>query len=176
MLGWVTMIFYFIACMIAALASYVQPGRQSIFWLVLSVLLFILATNKQLDLQSPLTAMGRCLAIAQGWYDERQSVQLTFIFAIFGASLLTALLLSWAMWQERKQIWLALVGFAFLLAFIAIRAAGFHHFDKFIGYEFGNLRMNWIFEIGGIAMIVANALFMLTRKSTNDKVIKVRKT
>lgn len=175
LLGWVTVTLYFMASVMAALASYKQSGRQGAFWLVLSVLLLILTINKQLDLQSALTAMGRCLAVAQGWYAERQSVQFSFIVAIIGASIVVALLLACAMRREIKRIWLALVGFGCLLAFIAIRAAGFHDFDKFIDYEIGSLRMNWIIEIGGIVMIAANALFTLAHTSTGSKVPKFRK-
>lgn len=174
-MGWVTVAFYFVACALAALVFYRQFGRQRIFWLFLSVLLLALAINKQLDLQTALTAAGRCLAKAQGWYAERQSVQIKFIISIIGTSLLAALLLFWAMRRELIHIWLALVGFVFLLAFIAIRAVGFHHFDQFIGHEIGNARMNWVIEIVGIAMIAVNALYLLLRRSNDDEVVEFNK-
>lgn len=85
-----------------------------------------------------------------------------------------ALLLSWAMRRELSHVWLALVGLASLLAFVLIRAAGFHQFDHFIGYQIGKIRMNWAIEICGIAMIAVNALFLLTRRSINKKVIEFR--
>ena len=135
------------------------------FWLFLSVLLFALAINKQLDLQSALTAVGRCVSQAQGWYAERRTFQLRFIIALIGASVLLALILFWAMRRELRHIWLALAGTALLLAFIAIRAVGFHHFDQFIGHEIGSVRVNWAFEIGGISMIGVNALYLLARRS-----------
>ncbi len=105
------------------------------------------------------------MAKAQGWYAERQSIQIRFIYSVIGISLSAALVLAWTMRRELVHIWLALIGIAFLLAFIAIRAAGFHHFDQFIGSQFGSFHMNWILEIGGIAMIAANALHLLSRGS-----------
>jgi ABC-type Na+ efflux pump permease subunit len=142
------------------------------FWLFLSALLFALAINKQLDLQSALTAVGRCLSQAQGWYAERRSFQLSFIISIIIASLLIAVLLFWTMRRELRHIWLALTGIALLLAFIAIRAVGFHHFDQLIGYEIGSVRVNWAFEIGGIAMIGVNALYLLLRSSSDEKIVE----
>ena len=174
-MGWVTVALYFVACVLALLVFYKQSGRQRMFWFVFSALLLALAINKQLDLQSALTAAGRCLAKAQGWYAERQPVQIKFIFSVMGISLLAALLLAWAMRRELIHIWLALVGLAFLLAFIAIRAAGFHHFDAFIGSEIGNIRMNWVIEIGGIVMIAVNALHLLLRRSNDDELVEFRK-
>ncbi len=159
--GWVTVAAYVIAAYLAAGVFRVQSGRQRIFWLGLSICLLLLAINKQLDLQSALTAAGRCLAKTQGWYEERHAIQIKFILAIIAANTVVAASLAWAMRREFTFIWPALLGLVGLLAFIAIRAAGFHHFDQFIGFEIGGMRMNGILELGGIALIAANALHLL---------------
>ena len=101
------------------------------------------------------------MAQAQGWYEQRQTVQLTFIIVIAATCLTLGPTLAWIMRKELAHIWVALIGLALLLAFVAIRAAGFHHFDRFIGYEIGGLRMNWVLELGGIAIITINALWLL---------------
>lgn len=163
-MGWVTVVSYLVASALAAMVFYRKSGRQRVFWLGLTTILLALSFNKQLDLQTALTAAGRCVAKAQDWYAERQSFQIKFIFSIIGTSLLAAVLLTWTMRRELADIWLALVGLVFLLAFIAIRAAGFHNFDQFIGYEISDVRMNWVIELGGIAMIAANGLYLLMRK------------
>ena len=160
-MGWVTVVCYLAATVLSAFVSFSQSGRQRVFWLGLSSLLFALAINKQLDLQSALTEAGRCLAKAQGWYEERQAVQLTFIFWVIGISLVAALLSGWVLRRDLGKIWLALVGLSFLLAFISVRAAGFHHFDQFIGMEFSSIRMNWVLELGGIAAIFVNGLWLI---------------
>jgi len=167
-MGWVTVVSYIAASLLAALAFNRATTRQRIFWVGMAILLLALAVNKQLDLQSALTAAARCTAKAQGWYAERQSIQVRFIYSVICISLLAALVLAWAMRRDLAHIWLALIGTAFLLAFIAIRAAGFHHFDHFIGSKLGSVHMNWIFELGGIAMIAANALHALSRRSRHS--------
>jgi hypothetical protein len=55
------------------------PGTARGLWLTLVPLLGFLAINKQLDLQTALTATGRCMAQAEGWYDNRALVQIGFI-------------------------------------------------------------------------------------------------
>ncbi len=161
--GWLTVAAYSVTAVLTALLFIRQTGRQRLFWLCLFVLLLALAINKQLDLQSALTAAGRCLAQAQGWYEDRHSVQITFIIAVGIACLAITGVLAWALRRDFGQIWMALTGVGLLLAFVAIRAAGFHNFDRFISYEFSNIRMNWVMELGGIAMIAANALRGLIR-------------
>ena len=160
-MGWLTVACYVAATALAVAVFVRQAGRQRIFWLGLSVLLLALAVNKQLDLQSAFTAAGRCLAKAQGWYDERHAVQVRFIVIIAGASLFFACVIAWLMRHELVQIWLGLAGLSVLLAFIVIRAAGFHHFDQFIGYQIAGMQMNWLLELGGIAAISLNALYLL---------------
>jgi len=51
-------------------------------WALLALLMAFLAINKELDLQSAFTVAGRCLAKAQGWYEERRDFQRHFIFAL----------------------------------------------------------------------------------------------
>ena len=52
---------------------------------------------------------------------------------------------------------LALIGTGFLITFVIIRAASFHHFDEFIGFVVGGVRMNWVLELGGIACVAIAA-------------------
>ena len=165
-MGWVTVVAYVAAGGLAALACRGRSGRRRAFWLVLAVILLALALNKQLDLQSALTATGRCLAKAEGWYARRRPVQVAFIVFVIATGLLVAAILFRTMRRDLREVWLALIGIVFLLAFIAIRAAGFHHFDRVIGHAVGGVRVNWILELGGIAMIATNAAHLLLRRRT----------
>lgn len=51
-----------------------------------------------------------------------------------------------------------------MLAFVAVRAMSFHHVDVLIGTRVPNVRVNWILEIGGIAMVIAGAVLGLRRR------------
>ena len=125
---------------------------------MLAALFAALAVNKQLDLQSWFTAVGRSLARSGGWYGHRGLVQGIFVITL--ACLGTASII-WLIWRMRRS-WhahgLAIIGTTFIIFFIIIRAGSFHHVDELLGWDFVGLRMNWVFELGGIACVTFAAL------------------
>lgn len=166
LMGWVIVAVYAvtgISCMAAAR----MRRRDRRFWVMLSIVLLFLAVNKQLDLQSAVTAAGRCLSQMQGWYDARRSVQVVVILGLLVTSCLILLVSVIRLRHSLNRIGLALVGFGLLLTFVAVRAVGFHHFDAFIGITIGQTRMNWVLELTGPAMIFVNAV--LARRIRPDK-------
>jgi hypothetical protein len=129
------------------------PARRAALWLVMGSLLFALGVNKQLDLQSLVTDLGRVLAHDQGWYQQRRTVQIAFI-AIVG--LIGAIGLGGVVWLARGQLAdfrLALGGMVFLCAFVLARASSFHHVDILIHTEFVGVQLNWLFELTGIVLV-----------------------
>ncbi|MHC4766222.1 MAG: hypothetical protein ACYTF2_14080, partial [Planctomycetota bacterium] len=50
-----------------------------LFWALLIALFLFLGLNKQIDLQSWLADVGRDMAKAQGWYEQRGRVQTIFV-------------------------------------------------------------------------------------------------
>lgn len=134
------------------------PARRATLWLLLAVALFGLGINKQLDLQTLLTELGRAAAYAGGWYERRRVVQAIFIALVFGFGLLGVALLWWLTRGELRDFRLTLAGFAVLTAFVVIRAASFHNVDQIIGLDLLGLRINTIFELGGILIVGAGAI------------------
>ena len=117
------------------------------------MLLLFLGVNKQLDLQTLLTLAGRRIAISQGWYDKRKSLQVMFIGGL-AVSAVAGFALVWRLVRPyMRELAVSLFGFVLLLAFILARAASFHHVDKLINLRPAGIRMNWVFELGGIALI-----------------------
>jgi len=133
-------------------------GRRRWFWRLLALGFLVLGVNKQLDLQSLVTVIGRRLAIEQGWYDARQEVQTTFVIGVAASGLAVLAGTAWIFRAAALRRPLALFGMVFLLTFIVIRAASFHHFDRFIGSELFGLRWNGILELGGIGCVFASAI------------------
>lgn len=157
-MGWVTVAGYLLAALLCFTSASRRYSGLHVFWSGLGLLMLALALNKQLDLQSALTAIGRCISQLQGWYDDRRVVQREFIVALLFGSAVFAVGLFWFMRRRMASVWLALLGICFLLTFISVRAIGFHHFDEVINMRVNNVRMNWVLELGGIAMIAMNAL------------------
>jgi len=165
--GWVTVILYFLAvisCWITARNSSLADRK---IWYAITVLFLGLGINKQLDLQSALTEMGRIVAIEEVWYSRRETVQVYFIIVV-------ALVCSWviiamvvAARSAPFSTWLALVGTTMVIGFVLIRAASFHHIDRFIGSTVLGFRWNWILEMGGISVVIAASLWPRNRKTAN---------
>ena len=156
-MGWATVGGYLLAAALCML--WAKPSGA---WLLLPAMLAaamtLLAVNKQLDLQSLLTEIGRDAAKAQGWYEDRQTFQTIFIAAIGGGATLGFAAMLWMLRRRWRESTLPLVGVAFLLAFVVVRAASFHHVDQGLGETWIGLRFNWILELGGIAMVGAGAI------------------
>jgi hypothetical protein len=127
-------------------------------WRGLLLGLIALGINKQLDLQSALTEIGRITAQHQGWYDHRGAVQEAFIAGtgILGLTLMAALIV--LAWGAHATTLAALAGGFVLLVFITVRAASFHHIDRLLDLDLGGLKYNWLVEMGALAWILVSAL------------------
>jgi hypothetical protein len=164
-MGWLTVVAYFFAAGLSYLVFrnsgdlFPQPTlrKQKAFWLVMAVTMFALGINKQLDLQSFMTAIGRYYAIRGGWYGHRQIIQGLFVKFIVLSSGCSVAFLVWYLRDTLKYNGLAICGVCLLAAFIAIRASSFHHVDIFINSTILSLRINWIIELSGILMVALSA-------------------
>ena len=163
-MGWVTVGVYLLAGLAAAVVAWRgafppgSRGRERVFWTLAALLLLFLAVNKQLDLQSFMTAAGRCMAQAQGWYENRRLVQLAFILGLAGTGVLVLLGLRRLLRGTLARTGLALLGLVLVTVFVLIRAAGFHHMDLLIGTRIAGMRLNWLLELPGPLLVLAAAL------------------
>lgn len=157
--GWLTVFAYFATVVLLAanvrLAGRLGLGRQ--FWIAVMVFMLALGLNKQLDLQTWFTQVGRDLALAQGWYDGRRAVQAAFIAGlVVGGVVLVRLMRGWigSAWELYR---LCALGVAVTLVFIIVRASTFHYVDRMLGLDFAGLRVNVVLELGSIALVAAGA-------------------
>ena len=163
-MGWVAVAAYMTAVAVAGFAGaraafpVSSRRRERLFWLSVALVLLFLAINKQLDLQSFLTAWGRCLSQAQGWYDSRRAVQQDFVLALGGLAAAGAAGLIWFLRGTFRRSGLALCGLALLAGFVLIRAAGFHHAESLIGIHVLSARMSHVLELSGLAVIMIAGL------------------
>ncbi len=168
-MGWVTVVAYLCASafsMAALRADRFPDATRRIergFWLATTIALAMLAINKQLDLQSALTAAGRCAAQLGGWYKDRRIVQTGFIAALLLGVATTGVLALATLRPALSRLWLAIFGMGWLASFVLVRAVGFHHVDALIGVSIAGWRMNWVMELGGIALVSAGAAWAIFR-------------
>lgn len=173
MMGWLIVVCYFMAALLSFLV-YLKADEQHFgnarlylyqkrFWLSLALLLCVLCVNKQLDLQSLLTAIGKYYAHEHGWYEQRRHIQMFIIIALLSTAVFTFVFFVTKLGRLVKINWLAILGVVFLLVFIIIRATSFHRMDIIINSTAFGLRMNWILELSGILAICISALNQLRR-------------
>jgi hypothetical protein len=159
--GWVAVLCYFAA---AGLCFYAWrkeqeaergggAGLRPVFWLALAVVMALLGINKQLDLQSWVTAVGRDAAREGGWYESRRGVQLVFVLFVLAAGVVSLVLA----YRHIQGAWLryrlAFLGAAALICFIVLRAASFHHVDVLLKLDLGIMHFNHVLELSGIGTI-----------------------
>jgi hypothetical protein len=158
--GWVTVALYLLAsgsCWISAqklgLAD-IPRSNERRAWRAISVLFLALGINKQLNLLSALTEAGRVLAQDQGWYEQRQFVQLVFIALAAMTCLIAAITL--LLWARNFPIptRITLIGTMMVLGFVLIRAVSLHHVDWLIRQRILGLRWHWILEMSGISLVL----------------------
>lgn len=165
-MGWFTVWAYLITAVLCALCA-VSLRRRSqdraggLIWGLIALIMIFLGINKQLDLQSWVTVLGKDVARHQGWYAYRRWVQLLFILGITGIVAVGLKTVGPILKRQAKSAFFGLMGLGFLGSFVIVRAASFHHVDRLIGLSLGGVRVNWLLELGGITAIAIAALVNL---------------
>lgn len=133
-----------------------SAGNSSIqkAWIWLSIILLILALDKQIDLIDPVLNWFKGLSKEQGWYAYRRFIVYTgfvggLVAAIWLAIVCRALLL-----KHSVVTGLIGVGGIFLCSVLFFRVATFHYVQPGSGFHFGCPRTNWIFETAGLGLIL----------------------
>jgi hypothetical protein len=165
LIGWLAVLGYFIT---AGLCAWVagrlgrsglgRGGPQQKAWVILALVLVVLGINKQLDLQGLLMEWGRAFAYQQGIYEKRGALQMVFLAFLAIVSLTTLFLWYWMNRRHwREQGWM-LVGSVFLVSFVLVRAASFHHFQDFLAFPLGGVRLHRVIELLAIVWLAVSAL------------------
>ena len=84
----------------------------------------------------------------------RRTVQIGFIVVLIAASMIGGIGALWALRDTIRRTGVSIVGLVWITGFVLVRAAGFHHVDEVIGFQMMGLRLNWVFELGGIAIFL----------------------
>lgn len=129
-----------------------------LFWALLIVLFVFLGLNKQIDLQTWLTDVGRRVAQAQGWYEQRARVQTVFVGAIAVVGLWVLAFLLDRTRELLPRHALAFVGLVLLACYVILRTSSFHDIDRVLASGILGIRLSWILEFLGIVCVGACAV------------------
>ena len=164
-IGWVVVAAYAVAFVLCTLCVTRLPpddGDRG-FWRFIAILMLLLGINKQLDLQTWFTQTGRDLAMSEGWYGQRQKVQIAFIAWLAAAGIAGQWWLFCLLRRRSPELRVAAFGLLTLAAFVVMRAASFHHIDMLLGMRFGGVRLNPLIELSGIGCVAVAAWRRLRR-------------
>lgn len=138
--------------------AYFRSRARKRVWFVMTATLIALGINKQLDIQTLFTDIGRVTAKQQGWYMERRGVQYEFIVAVGAIAAVCAMIVPFIARRAGRWEILAAIGLTSLFAFVFIRAASFHHIDAILSLGVAGIRVNHVMELGGILIIAFAAI------------------
>ncbi|WP_108813429.1 hypothetical protein [Loktanella sp. Alg231-35] len=171
--GWLTVAIYALAAIVAGVTAYRGPfpdmsrTREQIFWGCLTVGLAFLSVNKQLDLQSLMTVIGRCSALQQGWYEDRHTIQGLMILGLGLFVVASGVFFLILLRGTLRRSALPVLGGAFVSGFVLIRAVGFHNVDQMLGMRLpaalGSVKVNFLLEAPGPLLIMFTGLWLLRR-------------
>jgi hypothetical protein len=156
-LGWVTVLAYAAAFALSVVVSHraleKSEAPERWFWRALAVGLLVLGINKQLDLQSAFTELGRAWAYRSGVYEQRREYQLVFLVLVGICGVIAAIWGALLLRRASNASRVAGAGAVGLICFVVMRAASFHHIDLFLKRDDVGVRWNGIFELGSLLVI-----------------------
>lgn len=127
------------------------------FWLFLALFFFALGVNKQLDLQTLFTEVGRWTVRSLGLYEMRRLLQVGFL-VVLALALLQAVRWSRHLLAGFPELRLAFWGFVCQTLFILTRAISFHGIDRSLEENVVGLSLNFVFEMTGISLAMVGAV------------------
>lgn len=161
--GWLTTAAYVLTA-ITARAAARRAGRapglaggSRATWLLVMTLMVFLCLNKQLDLQSLLSDIGRIISWKLGLYEQRREFQKWFVIGLLAAASLGALSTLIFFRGFWKQHFMLGAGLFLLLAFILLRVGSIHHLDLLLGGHLDSARVGAYLEPAGITLVLLAA-------------------
>ncbi len=165
-LAWLTVVAYLLAAVLCGIVALradrvfrdAFTRQHRLIWGLLTVGMFFLGLNKQLDLQTWFTQTIKDVAWEQGWYEAGRAMQVWFIGGLALVGLVVGLGLLWYMRRVWRHYWLLSLGVLFLARFVVVRAAGFYGVELPRLSEFtGGFQINWLLEFLGASVIAVAA-------------------
>ncbi len=131
------------------------------FWILALVFYALLGLNKQMDLQTYITATGRCMSRAEGWYKQRREFQMLLAFAALAGGSVLMLVVLYGFRSVLRRCFLAILGAGLSSVYVALRLISMHHVDTILRMHVFAVKVHALLEIAGIVLVLLNAFLLL---------------
>ncbi|MEM9138198.1 MAG: hypothetical protein AAGB15_00080 [Pseudomonadota bacterium] len=138
-------------------------GRERWLWGMCGAFFLFQVANTHLDLHALIWTVGRCLAHAQGWYQDRREVQAIVIAAIALTGGMILLITVIVFWRNILGNLLLVLGTAIALMFTVIKGVSLHGLAAYYDGQHGPFRTADLIEYSGIVLALLAALIRLWR-------------
>ncbi len=159
------MVFYAVTAALILRVALRMKGRERRLWQLCGVLFAFQMINVHLDLHAFPGTFGRCLAHAQGWYENRHEVQLAFLITVGIAALLILLLAIAVFHRNIAGNFLLISGVGIALGITAVKGINYHGAEQLYGGTFGAFRGADLIEVSGIILALTAAILRLSRSA-----------
>jgi hypothetical protein len=167
--SWVITLLYAITMVVAVYYVVKIKGTESsdkrFLWICISIFLFGMGINKQLDLQILLTMAGSFIAEHLGWYEYRRLIQKIFTIGFLIVISAAGGVILFRIRRIIRQSIVELSGVAILVFFAIIRAGSINHLNKAIVFEQEKVSHIHGLEFLGLAVILFAVLYHLKKIS-----------
>jgi hypothetical protein len=173
----VTLLYFIVAVTSAVAARHVSPHIHDNYtnevterrlWMSIAIGMALLGINKQTDFQTLIALVGRDLLTRVGLYDQRRVIQFWFIIAVAIVAVVLAATSARMLLRQSRSNKTAVCGIVVLLGFIVARAASFHHFDRMLGIQLGNISVNLVIEASALLQILWAAIARTAGQTQNN--------
>jgi hypothetical protein len=155
--GSVTMLLYGLAGLLMLQVARRTAAGDRRLWAACAALFFFQVVNTHLDLHAVPTAVGHCLARAQGWYHERGTVKLIGL-ALIGAAIAVVLAVATvAWWRSIRANTMRVAGVAIAFGFTLIKGTAINAAEAVYNQRLGAFRWADLLEYSGIVLAMAAA-------------------
>lgn len=133
-------------------------GRERVLWSICGALFLFQVANTHLDLHAFVFTFGRCLAHAQGWYQDRREVQFLVLAAAAALALAMLLVLVLVFRKHISGNALLIAGVGTALGMTLTKGINYHNLERYYGGDFGFFRGADLIEYAGIVLALSAAL------------------
>jgi hypothetical protein len=155
---------YLVAAVLILKGARRSAGRERTLWRICGALFLFQTVNTHLDAHALIFTVGRCLAHAQGWYENRRAVQVIAVIVLAAVLGLILLFTAIRFFRSILRSLLLVLGVSIALGFTVLKGINFHGLEALYSGQYGPFRGADLVELSGIAIAALAAMLRLARR------------